>query len=93
MYRFFPILLACLLAGCGGQLPWQSASAKDPATQGAEDDAKCQSYGYHPGTPDYDKCRTRVADQRLDQEQQDRADVANRLQGKPPSWWNPGPPH
>jgi hypothetical protein len=89
VHRFFPVVfVACLLAGCGGQLPWQSAAEKDPAV---EDDARCQSLGYHPGTPDYDRCRTRVADQRVQQEQQDRADLAGRLQGKPPSWWNPGP--
>jgi hypothetical protein len=88
LLRLLPFLAGLLLAGCGGQLPWQSAAAPDPA---AEDDAKCQSRGYHPGTPDYEKCRMRVADERSAAETQDRSDLAGRLQGKPPSWWNPGP--
>jgi len=88
VFRFVALLALCLLAGCGGQLPWESAAAKDPA---AEDDATCQSRGYHPGTPDYEKCRKRLDDQHEQEEAQQRADLAGRLQGKPPSWWNPSP--
>jgi hypothetical protein len=88
VFRLLPILVACLLAGCSGQLPWQSAAAPDPA---AEDDAKCQSSGYRLGTPEYEKCRTKLGDQRAQAEAQDRSYLAARLQGKPPSWWNPGP--
>jgi hypothetical protein len=93
VYRLLPILLTCcLLTDCGGQLPWQSAAAPDPA---AEDDAKCQAHGYQPGTPDYDKCRTKLADLHDQAAAANRADVGARLQGKPPSWWTPGPntPH
>jgi hypothetical protein len=89
VYRLLPLLITCcLLASCGGQLPWQSAAAPDPT---AEDDAKCQAHNYQPGTPEYEKCRGKLADLRAQAEQADRADIASRLQGKPPSWWIPGP--
>jgi hypothetical protein len=92
VYRLLPILVACLLTSCGGQLPWQSAAAPDP---GVEDDAKCQSHGYQPGTPDYEKCRMKLADLRDQAAADNRAGVGSRLLGQPPSWWTPGPnsPH
>jgi hypothetical protein len=91
VYRFaFPVFVAFLLAGCGGQLPWETKTAVDPA---AEDDAKCQAAGYRPATPDYEKCRARLVDLRAQADAQSRADLGARLAGKPPSWSTQGPPH
>jgi hypothetical protein len=85
----FPIFVACLLAGCAGQLPWETKAGVDPA---AEDDAKCQAAGYRPGTADYEKCRARVVDLRAQADAQSRTDLGARLAGKPPSWATQGPP-
>jgi hypothetical protein len=73
------ILAAVLLAGCAS--PQTEADAKAEAD--AKDDAKCQSSGYHPGTADYDQCRTKVADLRT---QADRSALSGRLLNRPPSW-------
>jgi outer membrane PBP1 activator LpoA protein len=86
----FPILVACLLAGCGGQLPWQTQAAADP---GAEDDAKCRSYGLQPATTEYEKCRAKLADLRAQQEADSRARTVRGLQGRPPAGMDPGSPH
>ena len=90
-FVLLPIAAACFLAGCATQ---SQQAQTDPA---AVDDAKCQAAGYHPGTPDYEKCRTKVADMRAQAQAQaevdSRAALAGRLQGRPPPWSDTsGPP-
>jgi hypothetical protein len=59
------------------------AAAADKAAA-AEDDAKCQSQGLQPNTPHYEQCRTKLADQRAAADDNDRAAIAARLQGRSP---------
>jgi hypothetical protein len=80
VYRLVPMLVALFLAGCAGHSP----EAQTPPGLAAQDDAKCQSYGLQPGTPEYDKCRAKLADQRTQAEFNDRAALAGRLQGRLP---------
>jgi hypothetical protein len=80
VFRLLPILLILFLAGCASKPP---EAALDIA---AQDDAKCQAYGLKPGSPEYEKCRTKLADLRAQAEDKDRAALAGRLQSKPPSW-------
>jgi hypothetical protein len=74
--------MSFVLAGCAAQ----SFTAPPPtnAEISAADDAKCQQQGYQPSTPDYEKCRSRLADQRAQAETNDRAALAGRLLGRPP---------
>jgi hypothetical protein len=51
------MLVTLFLAGCAGHSP----EAQTPASLAAQDDAKCQSYGLQAGTPEYDKCRTKLS--------------------------------
>jgi len=50
-----------LLAGCTSdqqQAKDDTAAAAEAAKQtGTIDDARCQSYGFQPGSPDYAQCR------------------------------------
>jgi len=78
--RLMLILVAFFLAACAHS-PEEEAAAK--AATDAKDDAKCQSYGLHPGNPDYNDCLSKLADQRASAEGADRA---GRLLGRPPSW-------
>jgi hypothetical protein len=79
VFRLLPILLVLLLAGCASKPPETDSDIS------ARDDAKCQSSGVKPGTPEYEKCRTKLADLRAQQELDDRKALAARLQGKLPS--------
>jgi hypothetical protein len=71
------IVLAVLLGGCASA----ESEAQKQADAEATDDAKCRSYGYKSGTPDYDNCRAKLVEQA---EQADRAALAGRLLGRPP---------
>lgn len=81
---FAPVLLALLLAGCGSFSGGQQAQVDVPA----QDDAKCQAHGYQPGTPEYERCRTRLADMHAQDEYNDRAAQAGRLLGRLPQQIN-----
>jgi len=75
------VLAVFLLASCAS--PQAEAQAK--AENDAKDDAKCQSSGLQPGTADYDQCRAKLADLRL---QADRGALSARLLNRPPPWSN-----
>ena len=54
------IPVAILLAGCANQEQAKEdrAAAEEAAKEtGTIDDARCQSYGFQPGSPDYAQCR------------------------------------
>ena len=86
MRRVVPILAICLLAGCASKTPEQLAQeqAQTQAEAAAADDAKCRSYGIQPGTPEFEKCVTKLAEMRAQREYNDRAALMGRLQGRPP---------
>jgi hypothetical protein len=92
VYRSLVILIALLLAGslagCAYHSPEPDAQAQAQALAEAtsKDAAKCQSYGLQPGSSEYEKCLTQLADKRAQGESNDRAALGNRLQGRPPSW-------
>jgi len=79
--RTVTILLAVLLAGCANSFT-NPFAPQQPVDLPAQDDAKCKSLGLQPGTPEYEKCRTKLADLHAQQETNDRAALAGRLQGK-----------
>jgi outer membrane biogenesis lipoprotein LolB len=58
---FLLIPVAILLAGCTSdrqQAKDDTAAAEEAAKQtGTIDDARCQSYGFQSGSPDYAQCR------------------------------------
>jgi hypothetical protein len=81
MYRLLPVLVACLLAACASHSAEDEEAARAAAV--AQDEAKCQSYGLHVGTPQYEACLTRFADQRSSAESANRA---ARLGGRPMPW-------
>jgi hypothetical protein len=84
------ILAVILLAGCATHSPDADAQAQGAAA----DDAKCKSYGLTPGTPEFEKCLSKLADQRAQAETDSRAGVASRLQGRlPPGMDTSAPPH
>ena len=90
MSRLVPILALLLLAGCANQLPW---SDPQPKADGAvADDAKCRSYGLQPGTPEFEKCLTKLADQRAQADYNERAALSGRLQNRPPPGFDTGIP-
>jgi hypothetical protein len=78
VWRILPILAMCLLAGCASKTPEQIQAEGTVA-----DDAKCRSYGLQPGTPEFEKCLTKLADLRAQQEYGERAALMQRLQNKP----------
>lgn len=84
VYRLVPIVTACLLAACASS-PSPEEEAAQRAALVANDEAKCRSYGFHSGTPEFDQCMTRLADQRA---QSENALRAARLGGHPPPWVN-----
>jgi outer membrane biogenesis lipoprotein LolB len=62
---------ALLLAGCANQQsldPQQkedkAAAAEAAKETGAIDDARCQSYGFQPGSPRYAQCRMDIDGER-----------------------------
>ena len=75
------ILLLSLvaLAGCAQYDAERKANlAAAQQAQTAADDANCQASGVKPGTPAYDDCRRRYANQHA-QESHRQNDVANQL--------------
>jgi outer membrane PBP1 activator LpoA protein len=89
--RLVLILAVILLAGCATHSP--DAEAQAQAQGAAADDAKCKSYGLTPGTPEFEKCLSKLADQRAQTETDSRAGVASRLQGRlPPGMDTSAPP-
>jgi hypothetical protein len=88
-----PILAALLLVGCANHSPeaeaQRAAEAQAQEAEGvAKDDAKCRSYGLVPGTPEFEKCLTKLADMRAQADSNSKAALAGRLQGRPPAWGN-----
>jgi hypothetical protein len=67
MYRPVLILMSLFLAGCAGQgldpekkqdkASEAEAEAEAAKATAAIDDAKCQSFGFQPGSPGYAQCR------------------------------------
>ena len=63
MYRQVLILISLLLAGCAGheldpeQKQDKASAAEAVKATAAIDDAKCQSFGFQPGSPGYVQCR------------------------------------
>ena len=78
--RFAVLLLAIVgLAGCAQYDAERAANlAATAQAQTAADDANCQASGVKPGTPAYDDCRRRYANQHA-QESHRQNDVANQL--------------
>jgi hypothetical protein len=82
------VLAGFLLTSCATHSPEADAQAQAQADAegAAKDAAKCQSYGLQPGTKEYEKCLTQLADKRVQAETNERAALGNRLQGRPPTW-------
>jgi hypothetical protein len=66
------ISVAVLLAGCANQQQSDSQSREDKAAleaaakeESAIDDARCQSYGFQPGSPGYVQCRKDINNERI----------------------------
>jgi hypothetical protein len=65
------IPLAIFLAGCASQQQPDPQAKEDKAAAeaaareaGAIDDARCQSYGFQPGSPRYTQCRRDIEGER-----------------------------
>ncbi len=84
MFRSLLMVTALVVAGCADHSP--EAEARAEAAALAADDAKCKASGLQPGTPAFEKCLTQLADQRAGADNTNRADLMNRLQGRPPTW-------
>jgi len=89
VHRWLFVLAAFLLIGCATKSPEAEAQAQAQAEAeaAAKDAAKCQSYGLQPGTPQFEKCVTQLADKRAQADADDRAALSGRLRGQPPPWW------
>jgi hypothetical protein len=59
------------------------AAAADNAAA-AQEEAQCQSQGLQPNTPPYEQCVNKLADQRAAADDNERAAIAARLQGRSP---------
>ena len=90
MYRWMPILAAMLLTGCAGtssseqgQPPQMQAAAAEP-----NDDTKCQSQGFQPGSSDYVQCRKKLDNEHVRAEggntYSEREGTIRALLGRPP---------
>jgi hypothetical protein len=89
VYRLLFGLAAVLLVGCASSRSPEAeaqAEAQAQAEAAAKDSAKCQSYGLQPGTPEFEKCLTQLADKRAQADSSSRSALAGRLQGQPPPW-------
>ncbi len=88
MYRLPIVLFALLIAGCATHSPEADAQARAQAELDAasKDSAKCQSYGLRPGTSEFEKCLAQLANKRAQADADERSSLANRLQGRPPTW-------
>jgi hypothetical protein len=93
VYRLLVVLVAFLITGCATHSPEADAQAQVQAEADAasKESAKCQSYGLQPGAKEFEKCLAQLADKRAQAEASDRSSMANRLQGRPPSWANGRP--
>ena len=87
MSRLALILAALLIAGCSSHSPEADAQSNAVA-----DDAKCRAAGLTPGTPDFEKCLSKLADQRAKAELDSKTALAGRLQGRPPPGFDTGIP-
>jgi hypothetical protein len=87
MSRWVLIVAAVLLAGCASH-----SDEPDPKVAAVSDDAKCRAAGLPPGTPEFEKCLTKLADQRAQAEADSKAALAGRLQSRPPPGWDTGIP-
>jgi hypothetical protein len=89
VYRLLFVLVAFLITGCATHSPEADAQAQAEAQADAvsKDSAKCQSYGLRPGTTEFEKCLSQLADKRAEAEAEERSALANSLLGKPPSMW------
>lgn len=90
MRHLVAILAVLLLVGCANHSPPGDAQAK--ADGAAADDAKCRSYGLQPGTREFEKCLTKLADQRAQADYDERAALSGRLQGRLPPGLDTGIP-
>jgi hypothetical protein len=88
VYRLLFVLFAFLIAGCATHSPEadEQAQAQAQADAASKDSAKCQSYGLRPGTTEFEKCLSQLADKRAKAEADQRSALANSLLGKPPPW-------
>jgi outer membrane PBP1 activator LpoA protein len=88
VYRPLVVLVAFLIAGCATHSPEADAQAQAQAEADAatKDSAKCQSYGLRPATPEFEKCLAQLANKRAQADTDQRSSLANRLQGRPPTW-------
>jgi hypothetical protein len=88
LYRSLIVLFALLIAGCATHSPEADAQARAQAEadSASKDSAKCQSYGLRPGTSEFEKCLAQLANKRAQADADERSSLANRLQGRPPTW-------
>lgn len=91
MHRCMPILAVLLLTGCAGnsspeqsQQPQMQAAAAEP-----DDDTKCQSQGFQPGSSSYVQCRNKLDNEHVKAEggntySSEREQTIRALLGRPP---------
>jgi predicted outer membrane protein len=87
MSRLVLIVAAVLLAGCASH-----SDEPDPKATAASDDARCRAAGLPPGTPEFERCLTKLADQRAQAEADSKSALAGRLQSRPPPGWDTSRP-
>jgi hypothetical protein len=87
MSRLVLILSALLVAGCALHSP-----EPEPQSYASVDDAKCRAAGLPPGTPEFEKCLTKLADQRAQADADSKKALAGRLQSRPPPGFDTGIP-
>jgi uncharacterized lipoprotein YmbA len=90
VYRYAPIMAAVLLTGCAGTS--SSEQSQQPQMQAAaavpDDDTKCQSQGFQPGSSDYVQCRKKLDNEHVKAEggntYSEREGTVKALLGRPP---------